>query len=86
MLQVEKEEALKDIKSKAPKRGPTLNTHYQGCEEAKNLYNQLVIQNRRMVTEISTYKNQYNEHKKKWDALIPAPVPKKPVPVTVVVE
>lgn len=38
MAILDKEEAMKDIKSKAPKRGPTLGTHYQGCDEAKNLY------------------------------------------------
>ena len=38
----EKEERAKE-NPKAPKRGPTLPTHYRGCDEAKNLYNQLTI-------------------------------------------
>jgi hypothetical protein len=40
---VDKEEAMKDIKSKTPKKGPTLMTHFQGFDEAKNLYYQLII-------------------------------------------
>jgi hypothetical protein len=39
MLLVEKEDQAKDAKTKAPKRGPTLNTHYHGNDEARNLYN-----------------------------------------------
>jgi len=39
MLLVEKEEQVKEYNSKAPKRGPTIATHYKGCDEAKNLYN-----------------------------------------------
>jgi hypothetical protein len=42
MVLVEKEEQAKE-NPKAPKRGPTLPTHYRGCDEAKNLYNQLTI-------------------------------------------
>jgi hypothetical protein len=40
---VDKEEAAKDIKSKVPKRGPTLMAHFQGFDEAKNLFHQLII-------------------------------------------
>ena len=43
MAVVEREDAIKDSKSKAPRRGPTLQTHYTGCDEAKNLYNMLII-------------------------------------------
>lgn len=76
MAQIEKEEQAAD---KVKRKGPTLPSHYKGCDEAKNLYNNLIIQNRRMVrVDINPYKQQYAEHKKQWDALL-QPLPKTKV-------